>query len=234
MVNVFSYCLYGPENPRYYGPMLKNIQILQIYFPDWKVYIYVAPDVPNSMVDAMRAYPTVVVKQTGITGPKNMIERFFAIDEPDVDLMMVRDADSYVHGRDRWAINSFLKSGYLAHTIRDHPDHTGWLMGGLWGIRKSAGLRIRDLYASYVEDTSYGHRVSHDQNFLMDVVYPKVRNVLLVHYSKGLVFNGETAVSFPFEWSPTFYCGRIEQEYQDPPQKIDPQKPLSFLHFRRT
>jgi hypothetical protein len=233
MVNVFSYCLYGPENPRYYPPMLTNVQLIQTHFPSWKVYIYIAPDVPQSMVDKLAAYPNVVLKPTGILGAKNMIERFFAIDEPDVDVMMVRDADSYVHHRDRWAIREFLASSYQAHTIRDHPDHTGWLMGGLWGIRKSAGLRIRDLYASYEEDTSLGHRVAHDQNFLMDAVYPKVRNVLLVHYSKGRVFNGETAVTIPFKWSPDFFCGRIEQNYQDPPQQIDPQKPLSFLHFRR-
>lgn len=234
MVNVFSYCLYGPENPRYYPPMLTNIQLIQAHFPTWNVYVYVAPDVPQTMLDKLASYPNVVVKQTGITGAKNMIERFFAIDEPEVDVMMVRDADSYVHHRDRWAIRSFLSTAYDAHTIRDHEQHTARMMGGLWGIRKSAGLRIRDLYASYTEDTSLGHRVAHDQNFLMDVVYPRVINRLLVHYSKGPVFKGETAFPFPFQWSSDFFCGRTEVVYQDPPPKVDFNQPLSFLQIART
>lgn len=234
MVNVFSYCLYGPENPRYYPPMLTNIQLILEHFPTWKVYVYTAPDVPPSMVDAMSRFPNVVLKPTGILGPKNMVERFFAIDDPDVDIMMVRDADSYVHHRDRWAIRAFLSSPYLAHTIRDHEQHTARMMGGLWGIRKSAGLRIRELYASYTEDASLGHRVAHDQNFLMDVVYPRVLNVLLVHYSKGPTFRGETAVQFPFQWSPDFFCGKIESVYRDPAPKLDFRKPLSFLHIAHT
>lgn len=231
MVNVFSYCLYGPENPRYYPSMLTNLRLIQTHFPTWKVYVYVAPDVPESMLAAMRAYSNVVLKPTGRLGEKNMIERFFAIDEPEVDLMMVRDADSYVHHRDRWAIHAFVGTRYLAHTIRDHEQHTARMMGGLWGLRKSAGLRIQDLYSTYTEDTSRGHRVAHDQNFLMDVVYPRVRDVLLVHYSKGPVFSGETAVPFPFQWSPDFFCGRSEDSYHDPAPKFDSRTPLSFLHL---
>lgn len=230
MVNVFSYCLYGPENPRYYPPMLTNIQLIQTHFPGWKVYLYVGPDVSESMLAKLRTYPNVVLKETGIVGEKNMIERFFAIDEPDVEVMMVRDADSYVHHRDRWAIRNFLATSFQAHTIRDHPQHTARLMGGLWGLRKSAGLRMRELYASYREDPSLGHRVAHDQNFLMDVVYPRVMGMLLVHYSKGTVFKGETAMSIPFEWSPDFFCGRTETVYQDHTPRLDPRQPLSFLH----
>jgi hypothetical protein len=210
--------------------MLTNIQLIRTHFPDWKVYVYVGEGVSESMLATLRACPNVVLKETGIAGEKNMIERFFAIDEPEVDVMMVRDADSYVHHRDRWAIRNFMTTPYQAHTIRDHPQHTARLMGGLWGIRKSAGLRMRDLYASYREDPSLGHRVAHDQNFLMDVVYPRVLNVLLVHYSNATVFKGETAVSIPFQWSPDFFCGKTEAVYQEPPPRLDSRQPLSFLH----
>jgi hypothetical protein len=182
------------------------------------------------MIATLRGCPNVVLKKTGIEGEKNMIERFFAIDEPEVDVMMVRDADSYVHHRDRWAIRNFMATTYQAHTIRDHPQHTARLMGGLWGIRKSAGLHMRELYGSYKEDHTLGHRVAHDQNFLMDVVYPRVLATLLVHYSKGIVFKGETAIAIPFEWSPDFFCGKTEAVYQEPSPRLDPRQPLSFLH----
>lgn len=219
MVNTFSFCLYGPENPRYYSGMLENVYLVGKYFPSWKVYIYYAPDVTESMVNHLGACSNVVLKPTGITGQKNMIHRFFAIDEPEVDLMLVRDADSRVHWKDRWAIREFVSSTFIAHTIRDNVEHSALMMGGLWGLRKAAGICVRQEYENYVEDMSKGFRNAHDQNFLADVIYPKVKPYLLIHYSKAPVFIGETnTVLFPFEWSSSVYCGRIETDYVDMPQ----------------
>ena len=199
--------------------MVENVLLMQRYFPDWKIYVYVAPDVEQDMLNFLRSSSNVVIFETHISGPKNMIHRFYAIDEPGVDLMMVRDADSRIHWKDRWAIRDFLdKPKFVAHTIRDHIEHTARLMGGLWGLRKSSGISIRNLYNSYIEDISKGPRVSHDQNFLMDVVYPLIADKLLVHYSKGPLFQGEHGVSFPFEWSIDNYCGRIESRFIDVPE----------------
>jgi hypothetical protein len=219
MVNVFSFCLYGPYNERYYPGLLENIFLAGKYFPTWKVYIYYAPDVEESMVNHLKACSSVVLRPTEELGAKNMIHRFFAIDEPEVDIMMVRDADSRIHWKDRWAIRDFLdKPEFTAHTIRDNVQHTARMMGGLWGIRKSAGLSIKQLYSSYTEDTSKGYRLAHDQNFLGDVVYPLVLPQLLVHYSNGRYLKDEHVVEFPFEWTNDIYCGRIETEYIDRPE----------------
>jgi len=96
-------------------------------------------------------------------------------------------------------------------------------MGGLWGMKKAAGICMRDEYANYVEDTSRGFRNAHDQNFLADVIYNRVLPTLLIHYSKAPVFEGEKhTVKFPFAWSNDFYCGRIEKDFVDreqPPMK---------------
>jgi hypothetical protein len=216
MVNAFSFCLYGPPNPRYYPGMLENVYLAGKYFPTWKVYVYYAPDVAPSMINHLSACSSVVLRPTGITGPKNMIHRFFAIDEPGVDLMMVRDADSRIHWKDRWAIREFVASPCLFHTIRDNVEHSARMMGGLWGMKKSAGVCIRDEYANYIEDTSRGSRNAHDQNFLSDVLYNRSLPTLLVHYSKAPIFDGEIhTVQFPFEWTNDIYCGRIETEYID-------------------
>lgn len=220
MVNAFSFCLYGPENPLYYLGMLENIYLAGTYFPTWKVYVYYAPDVTESMIARMSACTNVVLRPTGTLGAKNMIHRFFAIDEPGVELMMVRDADSRIHWKDRWAIREFVLSDCIAHTIRDHVEHTALMMGGLWGLKKTAGICVKDEYANYVEDESLGARVAHDQNFLGDVLYWKVLPKLLIHYSNGRTFSGESrgAVKFPFDWSESLYCGRIETNYIDRPE----------------
>ena len=224
MVNVFSFCLYGPENPRYYPGMLENISIVEKHFPDWKVYVYIGDDVEPSMVEKLGTYPNTLLRFTHVLGAANMIHRFYAIDEPGVDLMLVRDADSRIHWKDRWAIREFMKRPeFVAHTIRDHIEHTAYMMGGLWGIRKSSGLNLTYEYSKYREATELGHRHGHDQNFLADVIYPKVVSKLLVHYSSNeRRLTNETAVEFPFEWIDDIYCGRIESgfcETQQPPIK---------------
>ena len=226
MVNVFSFCLYGPENPLYYTGMMENIYIIGIHFPQWKVYIYVGSDVPESFVAHMAANTNVVIKRTGLTGAKNMIERFYAIDEPEVDIMMVRDADSRIHWRDRWCIHDFLKSNYVAHTIRDNGEHTAKIMGGLWGRRKAAGVDMRKEYEGYREDPKLGWRHAHDQNFLGDVIYDKVVDRMLVHYSNGRIKIGEHAVEIPFEWSNEQFCGLTERRYVE--KYHPPLKPKTF------
>ena len=225
---MFSFCLYGPENPRYYPGMLENVYLAGTHFPSWKVYVYYAPDVTEDMVTRLSACSNVVMKPTGILGQANMIRRFFAIDEPGVDLMMVRDADSRIHWKDRWAINDFLsRPDLIAHTIRDHQEHTALIMGGLWGLRKSAGINVQQEYANYNEDLSLGHRLAHDQNFLWDVIYPKVVSKMLVHYSFWRDVKDKHYVKFPFEWSPDTFCGKVESEFYDLPQQ--PKNTLSFI-----
>lgn len=224
MVNVFSFCLYGPENPKYYRGLLENIFLIGKYFPTWKVYVYYGPDVEEPMLRQLEACSSVVLRATNVLGAINMIHRFYAIDEPEVDLMMVRDADSRVHWKDRWAVREFARqSQFVAHTIRDNIEHTADMMGGLWGIRKSAGLNLHAEYSAYKEDPGKGHRNGHDQNFLTDVIYPKVVYRMLVHYSNTRRKIGEYAVEFPFDWTNDVYCGRVELEYleyPEPPQKV--------------
>lgn len=216
MVNVFSFCLYGGRNPRYYIPLLENIQIIAQYFPEWKAYIYIAPDVDAPYVDVLRSHSNVTLRETNAFGAENMISRFCAIDEPDVDIMFVRDADSLIHWKDRWAIHQFLaKPEFIAHTIRDHPHHVSYLMGGLWGIRKSSGLCIRDMYNEFLK-SPHEFGLAHDQNFLCGTIYPAVRDKLLVHHSNSRLRSEEHGEEFPFAWTDALFCGRVEYSQTTP------------------
>ena len=220
-VRVFSFCLYGPERPIYYRGLLENIEIIQEHFPDWNVYIYYAPDVTVEMLEKLKTYPNVVLRPTGVLGAVNMVYRSFAIDEPDVEIMMVRDADSRVHWRDRWAINDFVnRPEYLAHTIRDNVVHTVALMGGLWGMRKQANINVQQEYTNFSKETV--HQRGHDQYFLQKIIYPKVLPNLLVHHSNRRIYIEEHGIEFPFQWSEECYCGKVELEYLEPSRFIKP------------
>jgi hypothetical protein len=231
MANVFSFCLYGPYNPLYYSGLLENIFLAGKYFPTWKVYVYYAPDVEESMINHLKACSSVVLIETHELGAVNMIHRFFAIDEPGVNLMMVRDADSRIHWKDRWAIREFIKSDKLVHTIRDNIVHNAKLMGGLWGMKKSAGINIHNEYDVF-KNTNYTNICGEDQEFLGNIIYPKIKNILLVHYSNRRFAKDEYAVEFPFEWTNDIYCGRIESNFIDKNEPVIKKLYLPTVYTR--
>jgi len=216
-MKVFSFCLYGPYNERYYPGMIQNIQLIHQHFPGWYIYVYVGSDVTPEMISTLRATPRVFVCLTGIMGIVNMVHRFFPIDDPNVEIMIVRDADSRIHWRDRWAIREFVDSTYSAHTIRDHKEHTCRLMGGLWGVKRIAGLNMQEQYKLYEAKPEY-RGMAWDQDFLSSRIYPIVSSRLLAHIGLGPSFTPETPEPFPHPWTDSIYCGKIESaDYVDPP-----------------
>ena len=209
--------------------MLQNVWLIGTHYPEWKVYIYAAPDVDQTFLDQVAMFSNVVVRQTGKLGEINMVERFFAIDEPDVEIMLVRDADSHVHWKDRWAINDFLsKPQYVAHIIRDNTQHRVRMLGGLWGVRKSANIVVRDLYALY-EKNPHDWKIGNDQSFLSGHVYPYISGGALIHYSNNCIRSGEHAFAFPFRYSEDIFCGRCDDatEFKDDPE---PSRLTNFVY----
>jgi hypothetical protein len=104
---------------------------------------------------------------------------------------------------------------------------------------------MRKEYEGYREDPKLGWRHAHDQNFLGDVIYDKVVDRMLVHYSNRRVRIGEHAVEIPFEWSNEQFCGLTEQRYVEkyhPPLKpkmfrpvMDSKNPVpNFINFLST
>jgi hypothetical protein len=163
--------------------MIRNAQQILEQFPDWQVWIYMAQDVPEETRSKLRKFTNVVVLPVS---KGNMIDRFTAIDDPRVELMMVRDADSRIHARDAGCVRDFEKSSKSFHIIRDHNGHWYKILGGMWGMRREAfaylgAKSIRELYQKFTgeqNNAAYGH----DQDFLAQFVYPKLSmSNLLVH-----------------------------------------------------
>ena len=63
------------------------------------------------------------------------------LDDPGVEMFIVRDSDSRLTPRDAATVTDWLKQGpnYTFHCIRDHPSHSHFpISGGLWGGRRAA------------------------------------------------------------------------------------------------
>jgi hypothetical protein len=176
----------------------------------------------------------VRVRDTGITGFKNTVHRFFAIDDPDVDVCFFRDADSRIHWKDRWAINGFMNMSHGCHIIRDHKEHTAMIAAGLWGLRQGVlKASMQGLFDSWTPvhagngDPESIEGMGIDQNFLVKVVYPRIGLMAFVHSSNGQRKTWESGVEFPFAWTNDVYCGRRESSpFVDTP---DPRRPPVFV-----
>jgi hypothetical protein len=260
MVHAFSFCLFGPvgainnrfENDSglmteevqcipggYYDGLEENIRLIERHFPGWRVFVYLADDVPEWFEHHLCSkYPSVIARRTHTLGYETTVHRFFAADEPGVEVVFFRDADSRVHWKDRWAIQNFLsQSESFAHVIRDHPHHTTRIAAGTWGLRHGLlKTSIRSLYEAWQPihcgsgDASDIRGFGIDQNFLVDVIYPLVLPSLLVTHSNGCIQYGERTIEFPFEWSNDMYVGRVEgkpvtenfwlRELESPPPQL--------------
>jgi len=76
-----------------------------------------------------------------------MMWRFTVVDDSEVDVFIVRDADSRLTPRDAAVAADWLRqrpeTAAVFHCIRDHPSHTRFpVSGGLWGGRRDPLARL--------------------------------------------------------------------------------------------
>jgi hypothetical protein len=64
--------------------------------------------------------------------------RFAAYDDPNVDRVIFRDADSIISTREAGAVEEWVASGQAFHAMRDYGSHTDLLLAGMWGVARGA------------------------------------------------------------------------------------------------
>lgn len=175
---VVSMSLYGSK-PLYLVGARESVLCYGELFPGWTTLIYVGDSVPAEVVSELRTFPHCrIVRMHGLPEDASaMYWRFLAAGIPDVEAVIFRDADCRPSRRERAAVDEWLATGRVLHIMRDHPNHTEPILGGLWGIR-GGGLRdVADRISAYGPDRRFGS----DQRFLRAVVYPDLIHDALVH-----------------------------------------------------
>jgi hypothetical protein len=208
---VFSFSLYGNEL-MYTKGMIENTKLINRFYPEACIQIYIADDVSQETVAALSALPNVrLINVKRHEGIKNMFDRFLAIDDPECSIMIVRDADSRTHARDLACIEDFINSDKQLHIIRDHPWHNTQILGGLWGIKKYAlNKPMKTLIEIWLNDkTSYPKSL--DQDFLKDVIYPRLRPNALIHDRIGLYESPTDLTAFRVKIKDALFCGQVHR-----------------------
>ncbi|MDD4109993.1 MAG: hypothetical protein PHS54_00405 [Clostridia bacterium] len=109
-----------------------------------------------------------------------MFWRFYAILDSDVEYFISRDCDSRLNQKEVAAVDEWIKSGKILHTMHDNPDHAGAIiLGGMWGCNNKIN-QIIDLRHEIEKWTTCFNK-GDDQRFLMSKVWPKLSNNCIRH-----------------------------------------------------
>lgn len=208
MKNVVAYSLWG-DHPMYWVGALRNIEQVSKYFPDWICRFYIDKNCKQELIDTIKGDNVEVVLVDSKDSFHGMFWRFWASEDPEVDIFLSRDCDSRLSDREVGAIKEWLSSDKKFHIMRDHPYHTVPILGGMWGCR---GGLLRDIKISSLIDRWKKFSIKGcDQDFLGQVIYPYVRSTAMEHSEFNLRFGGEIK-PFPTQRVDYEYVGDVFDE----------------------
>jgi len=207
-MKVFSYCIYDYDL-KYYLGLIENIKIINKYYPDYYIYIYYGENCLINLIEKISIiFNNIKIFPTNKNGSINMLLRYNPILDDDVEITIVRDADSEVNERDKWCIDDFLSNlynnnnNYFYNTIRDHFWHKSKLSGGMTMLCKN-NINYKNLREEYnkIIDLDYINNnfgYGSDENTLNKYLYPIIKDNLVV-YTNICAYTNENShiIDFP-------------------------------------
>ncbi|CAD5949363.1 TIGR03032 family protein [Planktothrix agardhii] len=211
---VISFSLWG-HDPIYNIGAIKNAELALKIYPGWICRFYVDETVPKETLERLSAWNHVEIipMQTPSQNCTGSFWRFLALNDPDVEITIIRDTDSRLNQREKAAVDEWLASPFPFHIMRDHPLHRSKIMGGMWGFK--GNLEIKTAINNYVKTHSKSLMKGIDQRFLNDVIYPLAQYQSLVHDE---FYGGQP---FPISRQNTEYVGQIFREDETTISELD-------------
>lgn len=176
---VISFSLWGSAPFYAYGAMVNAVLARTIY-PGWESLFYVDGAVPKACVDFLIVSGAEVRRIEDEYPGVGLFQRFLVMNDPTVELFLVRDCDARLSVEEAALVGEWLRSGYPFHAVRDHVLHNELMIGCLWGGRADCGIDIVELMRRYFvhgPTAKYGH----DQRMLGLMLWPLIRSRVLVH-----------------------------------------------------
>ena len=208
---IISLSVYGSNHEKYVDGALENAKLKNTYFPGWTLRVYVLPSFPPETIQKFKdlgaevEYPPAFLRDEAY----GMFWRFLAADDPQVERFISRDSDARLSARDRFAVDEWIQSGAVSHTIGDYHYHSpkiAIMNGGLWGssegFLKNETTTMADLIQQYLDNGGCSKEYGCDNAFLKKVIcWPIVKhNHQIRHdsfYCKSFHFSGTNALGFP-------------------------------------
>jgi len=192
--------LYG-NSPRYIWGVIRNAQLIPVYFPEWTLRVYIAADpvpshlaVPPKIIKKLKGLAAEIAKVLvdNTMSPRNW--RLLVAKDKRVDYFLVRDADARLSEREAAAVREWVSMAEQQisafHCIRDHPKHADQaIVDGLWGgrprlLRHLLNQDVTQIIYHIISNIGSAINWSDDMNnFLNQVLWPIVRDSAICHDS---------------------------------------------------
>lgn len=181
---LISMSLYG-DIDMYIKGAIENIKIKEQFYPDWKIRIYCSEPMPQLDCE------TVVMGDS--LEHSGMFWRFLPIWESGIDAAIFRDTDSRFNLKESKAVEEWLNTDFIAHSMHDHEHHRCYpLFGGMFGIiPNTIPNKLEALKKTFLKKQP---RVA-DMIWLQDNVWPFIKQKTLHHSSVSIKWESK---KFPF------------------------------------
>ena len=182
--NIIAFSVWGTQ-PRYLNGAVTNALVIRYLYPGWTARFYTDGSTPPGFVAALKANGAeVVLIEDGPASSHGLFWRFCVEDDEGVDIFLVRDCDSIVTIKERWAVADWLSRGKACHVMRDHPAHCELILAGMWGAHRGnvGGMKAR-IDSFLARSRAIGHLATIDQLFTREVLWPIVRHDVAIHDS---------------------------------------------------
>ncbi len=222
---IISFALWGDNDVYNYG-LLENILVIPKKYPNALVYVYINTKTVNpKILDALKNFDYVKIFHRENTG--GMFWRFEPMFENLNLPILSRDTDSIITDREVVSVCEWLNSGNDFHIMRDHSQgHFSRIMGGMFAVRNNMLLPLRDKFMNYDRNKKYFT----DQTFLADVVYPYIRNNVMIHDEHDM-FEDEDNLKFSYPMKNNNFIGKIMNKFPNAKEYLN-EKNVSLFRKR--
>jgi hypothetical protein len=187
MKKIISFSLWGDKD-KYIVGAFENIKLQQKYFPNWICRFYIDKNLPSYIYHKLKKLGAEVIDMDENPNTPlrlGMFWRFKVLEDNDVERFIIRDTDSRIDLRDYSVVKDWLLSKKPFHIIRDHIYHSTKIMGGMWGATNEIKkiINYTELYNKFIDENKNNTKFIYgpDQDFLAKYIYPKVKELALIH-----------------------------------------------------
>jgi hypothetical protein len=207
MKKIISFSLYG-QNPKYCVGAIENVKLQPIIYPDWICRVYHDDSVPKNYIDELVKLNVELVNMNNSGMEKyGMFWRFLVYDDREVERFIVRDTDSRLNMREKFAVDEWIESGKILHIMRDHPSHGIPILGGTWGLKNNYDFIIKESMSNFLKEKPVFTYMD-DQIFLTDLYKRYFKN----HICHDEIFNFPCCIPFPTERKNFEFIGEVFDE----------------------
>jgi hypothetical protein len=173
---VIAFSLFGSQ-PKYLVGAVQNAILAKYLFPGWVTRFYVDQTVPRETVDQLALLHADVVVMPSSDQWSGAFWRLAAADDIRFAYWLVRDVDSRLSIRDRYAVDAWIASGKPFHVMRDHPHHRNPIMACSFGGMRGYPGGMMAAANAWPRKNCY----CDDEAFLAAAIWPRVKMDAMVH-----------------------------------------------------